>query len=276
MSRLRSRVTIATPLVVAGLMTLSFTLVDATPASSTPAATRSDATQVDAVEPSGNQLYASQCISCHGVDATGVDGRGPSLLTEGPASVDFVLRTGRMPLADPNEQATRRLTRYSEAEIVALVDYVGGLGSGPEIPLIDILSGDLANGGKLFRLNCAACHVATGSGSVIGSDRRAPSLVPSSPTEVAEAIMVGPGAMPIFGQLDESDINDITGYIEALQTENPTGPRSLGGIGPVAEGLAAWLIALVPLIALTRWIGRGRTDPEPVSHSLQPPTGPTP
>ena len=43
-----------------------------------------------------------------------------------------------------------------------------------------------------------------------------------------------------------------------------TGVDDFGGAGPVAEGLAAWLLALLPLIALTRWIGtphEGRDAP---------------
>ena len=31
--------------------------------------------------------------------------------------------------------------------------------------------------------------------------------------------------------------------------------RDFGGVGPVGEGLGAWLLALLPLVALTRWIG---------------------
>lgn len=208
----------------------------------------------------GASLYSTQCVSCHGVNASGVEGLGPSLLVEGPAAVDFVLRTGRMPLANANEQATRKPTRYSEAEILALVDYVGSLGSGPDIPMVDSASGNVAMGGTLFRLNCAACHVATGSGSVIGSDRRAPSLVASTPTEIGEAIVVGPGAMPVFANITPQQINDIAAYVEVLNADGTTTASGLGGVGPVAEGLAAWMLGLIPLIALTRWIGSGRTD----------------
>ncbi len=218
----------------------------------------------------GAELYATQCVSCHGPDGGGVDGRGPTLRVEGPAAVDFVLRTGRMPMADPGKQATRRPVRYTDLEIAALVDYIGGLGTGPAIPDVDPSAGDVANGGTLFRLNCAACHVATGSGSVIGGDRRAPALDRSTPTQVGEAIVTGPGAMPVFGQLSPADIDDIAGYLEALRAENPTGPRSLGGVGPVAEGLGAWLLALVPLVALTRWIGSVRTDTEPGTPTSSP------
>lgn len=213
-----------------------------------------------ATDPSGEELYNTQCVSCHGVDATGVVLRGPSLLDEGPAAVDFVLRTGRMPLAAPNEQANRKPTRYTEAEIEAMVDYVGGLGTGPAIPTVSPEMGDVAGGGTLYRLNCAACHVATGSGSVIGSNRRAPSLAAATPTEVGEAILVGPGAMPVFAEFTPEQINDIAAYVEVLQADETSAPSNLGGVGPVAEGLAAWLLGVVPLVALTRWIGEGRND----------------
>ena len=109
----------------------------------------------------GEELYLSQCASCHGADGEGVEQRGPSLLVEGRAAVDFVLRTGRMPMAIPTMEAFRGPVRYTEEEIVALVDYAGAFGDGPDIPVVDVDAGDVARGGELFRLNCAACHVAS-------------------------------------------------------------------------------------------------------------------
>ncbi len=203
----------------------------------------------------GAELYSTQCANCHGVDYDGVEGRGPSLLVEGTASADFVLRTGRMPLASPTMQAQRSRVRYSEEEIRSLVAYVGLIGDGPDIPEVDVSLGDVAEGGELYRLNCAACHVASLAGAPIGGGRQAPSLAESTPTQVGEAIVVGPGAMPVFGALELSDVNSIAAYVEVLNEQNTTGTSSFGGAGPVAEGLAAWLLALVPLVALTRWIG---------------------
>ena len=211
----------------------------------------------------GAQLYAAHCSSCHGVAGTGVDERGPTLEVEGTAATDFALRTGRMPLAAPEMQATSGPVRFSEEEILALVAYVDTLGDGPAIPDVDPSLGDLSNGGELYRLNCAACHVASGSGAPIGGNRRAPNLLDSTPTEVGEAILVGPGSMPVFGSFSPQDINDVAAYIEHLREENTTGASSFGGAGPVAEGLAAWLFALVPLIALTRWIGRPKSGRDP-------------
>ena len=70
-------------------------------------------------------------------DGAGVTNRGPSLLHEGRAAADFALRTGRMPLADSHTQPSRGPVRFDEEQIRALVDYVGELGDGPDIPDIN-------------------------------------------------------------------------------------------------------------------------------------------
>ena len=212
----------------------------------------------------GAQLYATQCAACHGVGGDGIDERGPSLLDEGEAAADFVLRTGRMPLAAPDLQAQRGPVRYTEDEIVALVAYVGSIGSGPDIPAVDLAGADVARGGEIYRLNCAACHVASGAGAPIGGGRQAPNLLDATPTQIAEAIVVGPGSMPVFGSFEDADTADVAAYIGVLAADGVAGPRDFGGAGPAAEGLAAWLLALVPLIAMTRWIGgpkEGRDHP---------------
>ncbi len=204
----------------------------------------------------GAQLYGDHCASCHGVDGQGVEGLGPSLAPEGRAAVDFVLRTGRMPIADPDMEARRGPVQFNEAQIRALVAYAGAFGTGPDIPDVDIARGDLVAGGEIYRLNCAACHVASGSGAAIGGGREAPSLMDATPTQVGQAILVGPGAMPVFSSLDAQDIDDVAKYVDDLQRRHAAGVDAFGGAGPVAEGLAAWLLALLPIIALTRWIGR--------------------
>lgn len=212
--------------------------------------------QIAPTEEFGAELFAIHCASCHGVDGEGVDERGPTLEGEGEASADFVLRTGRMPIAQPNIQAKRGPVRFTEDEIVALVAHVTTIGDGPRTPDVDAAAGDVPNGGVLYRLNCAACHVASGSGAAIGGDRKAPDLMQATPTQVGQAIVMGPGAMPVFGSLSAQDINDTAAYVVELQALNEEERgRNFGGAGPVAEGLAAWLLGLIPLVALTRWIG---------------------
>jgi ubiquinol-cytochrome c reductase cytochrome c subunit len=214
----------------------------------------------------GEALFRVQCASCHGASGAGVTDRGPSLRHEGRASTDFVLRTGRMPLADSDVQPTRQPVRLGEAEIRALVDYVGEIGDGPDVPTIDVGSGSLSNGARLFRLDCAACHVASGAGASIGTGGIAPSLMESTPTQVGEAVLIGPGAMPVFGTMTDQDLDDLAAYVQRLQEDDSTGATSLGGVGPVAEGLAAWTLGLGAIVALARWIGSpsdAAPDPDP-------------
>ena len=221
----------------------------------------------------GRQLYETQCAACHASDGSGVDDRGPTLADEGRASVDFVLRTGRMPLAAPGMQATRGPTRYTEEQIVALVDYAGAFGDGPDIPNVDPAAGDLATGAQLYQLNCAACHVASGAGAAIGGDQEAPDLMQSTPAEIGAAILVGPGAMPVFGSFTDQNLNDVAAYILDLQDRRTTAPDDFGGAGPVAEGLAAWLLALLPLVALTRWIGTPHEGRDELVEPTEEPEG---
>jgi len=233
----------AAPVAIAGSF-FGWTLV----AGSSPAAGAQSAAD-------GAALYGVHCATCHGTDGAGVSNRGPSLLHEGRAAADFALRTGRMPLADSHTQPSRGPVRFDEQQIVALVDYVGGLGDGPDIPDINAAAGSVSDGARLFRLNCAACHVASGAGAAIGTGGIAPSLMQSTPTQVGEAVMIGPGAMPVFGAMTDEDLDDLATYVQRLQDDDTTGPTSLGGVGPVAEGLAAFAIGLGAIVALTRWIG---------------------
>ena len=122
-----------------------------------------------------------------------------------------------MPLADPDAQARRGPVRYTEAQIEALVAFVGSIGSGPDTPHVDTAAGDTANGGVLYRLNCAACHVASAAGCRRSArDVRRPTCRRRRPTQVGQAIVIGPGAMPVFGTFTPEDINDVATYVEAL------------------------------------------------------------
>ena len=125
-----------------------------------------------------------------------------------------------MPMAEPNVQANRGPVQFSEEEIVALVAYAGAFGDGPAVPDIDIAAGNVGAGGEIYRLNCAACHTASLAGAAIGGGRAAPSLMESTPTEIGEAILIGPGAMPVFGELSDQDRNDVAAYIVDLQERN--------------------------------------------------------
>jgi len=210
-------------------------------------------------ESEGRRLFVQGCSDCHGLDAQGIEGRGPSLIDAGAAAADFYLRTGRMPLDRPNEQPVRASSPYTEEQQEALVEYVGGLGDGPPIPPVHASAGDVAEGRKLFTENCAGCHQVVGQGGILPG-AVVPSLNQSSPQDVAEAIAVGPYVMPTFGHLSQSEVDDIARYVEETHDPDDAGGWGLGHIGPIPEGMVAWLLAGAALLLAIRLIGE-RTKP---------------
>lgn len=212
----------------------------------------------------GEVLYRASCATCHGADGQGVDG-WPAIANAGAASADFQLRTGRMPFAQQlGEQALRKRPAFDEQEIRDLVAFVADLGDGPRIPEVATDDRLLARGQELFASNCAPCHGATGNGGAVGGSSIAWPLTDASPLIVAEAMITGPGQMPVF-DLPEEDRNAVVTYVEYLRTAPNPGGFAIGGIGPVPEGFVAWLVGM-GLLAVVVWlVGRewGRREPGP-------------
>lgn len=207
----------------------------------------------------GRQLYQQSCANCHGPEGEGTQ-RGPSLIGVGEASVDFQLGTGRMPLAvEERYEAEHQEPEFSEEDIAALVDHVGGFGGGgPPIP--EVRPGDVRLGQRLYLDNCAACHSATGRGSTLTDGSLVPSLFEATPTQVGEAVRVGPGLMPAYPRavLNDEQVDALAGYVDTLQGERgdlDRGGLSMGRVGPLTEGLVAWVVGLLLLVLTVRWLG---------------------
>jgi len=213
----------------------------------------------DAQVEAGKKLFAEGCSSCHGLGGEG-SAIGPTLVGAGAASVHFQVSTGRMPLAAPGSQAPVKKVIYSDEEILAMAAYVASFGPGPEIPtpeMLDTSRADLALGGELFRTNCAQCHSFAGKGGALSDGTAAPTLMDSTPQQIYEAMITGPANMPIFsdGTLTVEEKQSIIKWIESLQANDNPGGLALGRLGPVTEGLFAWVVGLGALIFVAIWIG---------------------
>ncbi|MER5362075.1 c-type cytochrome [Streptomyces sp. NPDC002785] len=208
----------------------------------------------------GKKLYSVGCASCHGTGGQGTTD-GPSLVGVGSAAVDFQVGTGRMPAQQPGAQVPKKKVIYSQAEIDQLAAYVASLGAGPIVPTKNQVSpdgADIAKGGDLFRNNCAQCHNFTGEGGALSNGKYAPSLEGVDPKHIYEAMQTGPQSMPSFPDttMPEQQKRDIIAYVQTVngdQTANPGGLK-LGGLGPVSEGLFAWIFGLGALIAVAIWV----------------------
>jgi ubiquinol-cytochrome c reductase cytochrome c subunit len=213
----------------------------------------------------GKALFAVGCASCHGLNGEGQTTetiQGPPLIGVGAAAVDFQVSSGRMPMSRPGEQAPVKPNRYSEEEIAALAAFVASRGPGPAIPAeadytpANLTEEDLARGGELFRTNCSACHNFEGAGGALPNGKYAPSLVGVSDKRLYEAMLTGPQQMPVFSDevLRSEDKRAIIGYLTALHKRPSDGGFALGGLGPVSEGLWAWIIGLGTLVGFAIWI----------------------
>ena len=234
---------------------LLYAVLDARTGSAKAAARPASQTEVE----KGKALFAEGCASCHGLAAQGTSD-GPSLVGVGAAAVDFQVSTGRMPLAAPGIQAPAKKPQYTEAEVAALAAYVASLAPGPSIPTeeeLDYSGADLAEGGELFRVNCAQCHSFSGRGGALTDGKYAPNLMEATPKQIYEAMLTGPQQMPVFsnGQLTVENKQAIIKYITYLQTSPNPGGLDLGRLGPVTEGLFLWVAGLGVLIAVAVWIG---------------------
>jgi quinol---cytochrome-c reductase cytochrome c subunit len=203
----------------------------------------------------GANLYAQKCVSCHGVGALGRAELGPPLRGVGAIAADFYLRTGYMPLDSQDDQPKRREPKLTDEQIDALVRYVASFG-GPAVPDVDPGQGSVGQGMRLFTEHCAGCHQVAGAGGIMPG-AIAPSLEHATPAQVAEAVRIGPYLMPRFSedQISERELNSIVRYVQLTRDPEDRGGWGLGNLGPVPEGMVAWLIAGLVLVLVAMVIG---------------------
>jgi ubiquinol-cytochrome c reductase cytochrome c subunit len=235
--------------------------------SSNAAGGEDQATQIN----NGRQLFLVSCAFCHGQNGEGLTTTGgklvgPSLVGVGAAAVDFQVGTGRMPMVQPGAQVQKKNVAFTQDEIDELAAYVASLGPGPAIPDESQYSTDgmtdqekqaaISRGGQIFLTNCTACHNFTGEGGAMPQGGYAPSLLHTDPKYIYEAMLTGPQSMDTFsnGNISPEEKKDVISYIESMKTQPKYGGFSLGNLGPVAEGLIAWVVGIGVMVGFAIWI----------------------
>jgi ubiquinol-cytochrome c reductase cytochrome c subunit len=205
----------------------------------------------------GSKLFTANCATCHGMGASGSP-TGPSLVGVGAAAVDFQVGTGRMPMEMSGPQAMQKPPQFSDTQTKQLAAYVASLGAGPAVPEAQYLDGkgDAANGGELFRVNCAMCHNAAAAGGALTRGKFAPALAGTSNAHIYEAMITGPQNMPVFNDanITPDGKRDIITFLKTIEANGSPGGADLGSLGPVSEGLFMWVAGLGVIIAFTIWL----------------------
>ncbi|WP_245155868.1 c-type cytochrome [Nocardioides sp. 503] len=224
----------------------------------------------------GRELFLVSCSFCHGKNGEGVltEGGtqyGPSLAGVGAASADFQLGTGRMPLTRPGQQVAVKPVVFDDDEIEALSAYVASLGPGPAVPdekdySLEGLSAAereeaVTRGSQIFLTNCTACHNFSGNGGAMPRGGAAPNILGTTPEHIYEAMLTGPGNMDTFsnGNLSPEEKRDVIAYVSQLREQPEYGGFGLGGLGPVSEGMFAWLVGIGGLVGFAVWIAAHTT-----------------
>ena len=206
----------------------------------------------------GRQLFTQDCATCHGMEAQGTV-NGPSLIGVGAAAVDFQVSTGRMPAKEPGAQMPRKPAQLTPAQTRQVAAYIASLAGGPGIPTPEQVSTSGANiglGQSLFNADCAQCHNFDGAGGALTDGKYAPPLTTSTPTQIYEAMLTGPEAMPPFNDttITPDEKRDIVAFVTETRAQPNPGGFSLGRVGPVTEGLVAFLGLLFFMVLAAIWI----------------------
>jgi len=203
----------------------------------------------------GYHLYGQYCISCHGAGGSGKI--APSLQRVGALAADFYLRTGYMPLEHAGSQPRRKRVLFTDTQIRALIAYLASLGPGPAVPKPHPERGSLSQGEHLFADHCAGCHQIVGEGGYV-TGALPPPLEDATPTQVAEAVRIGPYVMPRFSKksLSDAQLDSIVRYVEYAKHPDDRGGWAIGHLGPIPEGLVTWLLGMTALVAVCIVIGK--------------------
>ena len=227
------------------------------PAEAEASTTSASADDVEA----GQKLFEANCATCHGLQAQGGDA-APTLIGVGAASVDFQVGTGRMPLAADAQQAPEKQVQFDAEEIAQMGAYVAALAPGPAVPPEELSSAvedpeRISSGAELFRTNCAMCHNVVGAGGALTQGKYAPSLDGTSGKYVIEAMLTGPQSMPVFNDanITPQEKQDIVSYVAQVQEQPSPGGLKLGSLGPISEGLFAFVGGLTALVLCAIWLG---------------------
>ncbi len=84
----------------------------------------------------------------------------------------------------------------------------------------------------------------------------APNIRGVDPKYIFEAMLTGPQAMDNFsnGNLSVEEKRDIVAYLQSIEDTPDYGGFGMGGIGPVSEGLFAWIVGIGSLVGVAIWI----------------------
>jgi ubiquinol-cytochrome c reductase cytochrome c subunit len=80
----------------------------------------------------------------------------------------------------------------------------------------------------------------------------------ATPTQIAEAVRIGPYVMPRFPstQISDDQLDSIIRYVQYAKDPHDYCGWSIGNLGPIPEGLIAWFFGGLVLVVTCIVIGK--------------------
>jgi len=89
----------------------------------------------------------------------------------------------------------------------------------------------------------------------------APTIRGVDPKHIYEAMLTGPQSMDTFsdGNIPPDDKKAVIAYLETLDEAPSYSGFTLGSLGPVSEGIVAWVVGVGGLVGFAVWIAAHTT-----------------
>jgi putative heme-binding domain-containing protein len=111
---------------------------------------------------SGMTMYRVRCADCHGLDAKGYRGPDLTALLAGEMTDEKLFNTIRKGVPGTDMPASQA----ADDELLLVIAYLRNLSSTPAEPV----TGNVANGARIFAAQCASCHRVGARGGRVGPD----------------------------------------------------------------------------------------------------------
>ncbi|MCZ6914379.1 MAG: hypothetical protein O7C59_07995 [Rickettsia endosymbiont of Ixodes persulcatus] len=195
------------------------------------------------------QLFETSYVTCHDTNLQNMPNHSPSLIDTNNATMYFQISTNHMPTIRNKAQAPHKNPIYNKHQINTINTYIQTNDNDPITPQntnnavtnSKLINSNVAHDSNLFRLNYTSCHNFTNKNEALSSNKYAPTLDKTTPTQIYTTILTNPQNMPKFTnqQLNPKKKHNIMTYVrQTTKTPNPNN-YNLNNFNPAPKNMTA-------------------------------------